>query len=932
MNISRNLKRAFLMLFLGVLLLMIPVIVSHAKKTYDFEVELKAGYNNRLLADQSAPFEITVKNNNNENFEGSLQMIVPNYGNENVMYAEDISFGPQEERTVSFLAGIIVRSKYVNVRLADKRGNVVWSELQPVDIAADRNTVVVGVLTDDFTAVSYMDRQPFISNSEIQTMLVEFDKDSFPSEAGALDIIDVIVISDFSTDLLTDAQIKALNLWIQKGGLLIVGTGSTSTKTLSGLNGNLFNATVSGKNQKLTTLGINTNGFEYLDDIPDLDKGYYYSYGYGYTYEEEYPLRDDSYDYFYYGFYDDYDQYYDADGDGLCETGSCVYGYTIDTDTGYYYDAYGNPIAPENNYLFEADAFIEDPISGAVSYKYYDERYGVVDENEDYFYKDWYEDIITKEDEVDAICMREYCNLYGFNPRWYIYEVLGITDKDELEDTFDELFGDDYEEFAKRQLYLYYFYDNYSEDRRPDLTSSVYVLPSELKLENLEVQTISVDEADDSLTIYGDTEDNNPYPLVSIINRGEGTIAVCGIDFTKNPIPKSEFAAPFFISLVESLKGKQIVFNSLEYIDRYESSYSYFKDDDSVEMLLAGTANPPVPPSIIYVSLITLYLIAIVVLYIVFAKKKKTYSLWKVYPAVAVGLSIMIFCIGFSTRLLRLNVNITTIISPDETLSKEEDYAVAIVPKSKEYVLDFSKDVSIDKTFSYSSANGLFGNYYREDEVNYETYTWAYRDEYDSTEGLISNKVALDNVVFKAESTIPSLGGGMKVGLVQNNQNGYIRPEMIKIYNNYSVDLEDVFVIVYDQVSQEYKQYYFKEIKAGENKLVSEGIYNPEYTNTYYGSSDILTSYTDQKNFEKIKGVFFGSISKDFENYLARKNIINYFIDRYYYYDNEETIMVMAFPKNSVAQKVLENKNVKINRCEVVFKQSLLEDLPLMTK
>ena len=348
-------KRIICAMMLIALLAFIPSTIVSAKPNYNFYVSLNAGYGQKVLAGYSAPFSITVTNKNANNFEGCMQLIIPGYSSNNILYEEEIALGAGETKTVQIVAGIPVPAEYVNVRMTNKRYKVLWSELQKINVSKTKNDIRVGVLSDDFSALGYMDRVHFLSDTTRYTSLVELSAADFPVNYAALDMLDVILISDFSTDLLTKEQMSALNLWVKKGGILVIGTGSTANKTLSGLYGNIINEKVTSTTSKNTTLGLATEDYSYITTMSSATNSY--------------SAFDGFYDgYYYYNFedYTDPANFWDLDGDGMNDY-IFSYGGGYD-DKGNYYDAYNNLVDPSNVYLFENNAFYSDS-NGAYHYK-----------------------------------------------------------------------------------------------------------------------------------------------------------------------------------------------------------------------------------------------------------------------------------------------------------------------------------------------------------------------------------------------------------------------------------------------------------------------------------------------------------------------------------------------------------------------------------
>ena len=193
-----NAIRTIAILSAFALLVLLPVFYLQAKQSYDFEVKLEIGLGREVMLNCGAPFNITAENKSTNSFDGYIQLIVPGYNNNNYLYEEKITLGPGEKKTVQIISGLSVPAQYVNVRFADKKHKVVWKELQDITVTKEKKDIKVGVLTDDFSALSYIDRRHFLSNPEMAITLIELNDQTLPEDYHALDTLDVILISDFS--------------------------------------------------------------------------------------------------------------------------------------------------------------------------------------------------------------------------------------------------------------------------------------------------------------------------------------------------------------------------------------------------------------------------------------------------------------------------------------------------------------------------------------------------------------------------------------------------------------------------------------------------------------------------------------------------------------------------------------------------------------
>ncbi len=240
-----------------VLIAIVALFLTGCKKQFDsndFTVSMEAGFGNQIVVGKYAPLKFDVTNNSKD-FEGTLQVIVPVSGSQNIMVEKQLSLEKNANKTVSLVIPVEVSFHKLRVCLADKKGDVIWDSFQYCSVATAFDVVRVGILSDDFNALGYMDRQR-IWETNSTTRIYQLEESLLTEDWHALQMLDVIVVSDYSTELLTDSQMKKLSMWIENGGLLIVGTGSTAKKTLSKFNGDFFSITTGELVQRNTKFGI----------------------------------------------------------------------------------------------------------------------------------------------------------------------------------------------------------------------------------------------------------------------------------------------------------------------------------------------------------------------------------------------------------------------------------------------------------------------------------------------------------------------------------------------------------------------------------------------------------------------------------------------------------------------------------------------------
>lgn len=736
-----------------------------------FDVELSYGYGNSIEIGSYAPFYVEITNNGKD-FEGSVQMIIPGKGG-NVLHEKEVSLPAGGTKTVELVGMVDQVTRQVNIRVADKKGKVIWSSLENCITLTDLNNVNVGILSDDYAALGYMDRKTFSGYSNLSTKIYELNKAGFPTDRHALDMLDVIVISDFSTDALSEQQLNALNLWVSDGGLLMVGTGSTSNKTLAALNGTVFDVEVGQLKRYSTKFGL-------------LITDYTYDYGEDYSYNS--PYNDTVYSTF-------FEQNYDAIRDAL-----------------------------EAEYM---DQFKED--------YYYDDSYDTWDEYwEDSFY-------------------------------WYCFDV---------------------------------FYKEYL-DSTGGGNNINYIKVDGMSYVEADVLELSGDLLSDSKTIVfeGEQENGSQYNLAYAFQQGDGYVLLSGIDFTKTPFSRYEGNYMLFMHWVESLIGQKCYEKATEY-EQY--TYSYYNPYDvsyAEEQLYYGSTTATVPPVLVYVLLILAYLVFILVIYLVLRSKKKTMKLWVLYPMVAAGLSLLIFCIGFSTRLYRPVVGAITVIRPNGSTSVQNTYVSVTVPGNKEYQVGFSPSQSVEYVNLDYSGYG-----YDDSEIQWDTYRIGYKYGYDSVDVSLGEQEAMGTVNF----ALNAVASDQRNILIQSDSGGF---DSLSVTNHYGCDLEDAAIIVNGEV------YVIGYMENGETVQARHLTKEKELKLGRDGLGNIMLQDETGKG---IWGLMFGSVSRIYDDYLCKSRALDGFTE-YVDRNNAPDVMFVGIPSESTSMELQGVTDYTERRVEIVY-------------
>ncbi|MDQ2087193.1 hypothetical protein RBH29_12220 [Herbivorax sp. ANBcel31] len=235
--------------------------ISHASPDEDLEISIRAGFNDVARIYSECPFYFEIENNG-EDIEGEIQIHRSLDRRTKVNYA--IPFDLPEGSRKEFVMNVPINTveKDVEVKIISENETLISTEYQFEKIIAPENPVI-GLLTDDVAGFeslynvnlsenlvtrfdgSFQSQMmspritPDSNNVKRSAEIIELDDNNFPDNEKLLGSFDIIIISDYDTNLLSSSQNDALKKWVSEGNILVIGTGENTRKVYSGLDESL---------------------------------------------------------------------------------------------------------------------------------------------------------------------------------------------------------------------------------------------------------------------------------------------------------------------------------------------------------------------------------------------------------------------------------------------------------------------------------------------------------------------------------------------------------------------------------------------------------------------------------------------------------------------------------------------------------------------
>lgn len=222
---------AVVLIMLAVSAGQLPRLELFAAADDEIRMEMKVGFDKFYKIGYTTPVYFEIENKLRD-INGEIQIEMPNRNDSITVYAMEVSLPKDSVKSFVMNIPVNVFNTKLNVNLAEGK-NVIVKKTFRVDAGSNSETFAIGVLSDSFDSIRYINKVTLDNLGNVGTKNVRLQEGSFPEDAAALKAFNVIVINDFDTSNLSKTQYDALKKWVTGGGVLVIGTGPSGNKTLS---------------------------------------------------------------------------------------------------------------------------------------------------------------------------------------------------------------------------------------------------------------------------------------------------------------------------------------------------------------------------------------------------------------------------------------------------------------------------------------------------------------------------------------------------------------------------------------------------------------------------------------------------------------------------------------------------------------------------
>jgi len=194
-------------------------------------LDVEYGYEGAAKGGRYVPLDVSIQNQKGAMLEGKLQILVMESDYEVYRYDYPVAVEAGQEQEMHLYIPMGNRSDQLFATVVDKEGQTAAQKRLQLDFSLDVPELFVGILSDTPETLTGWDRVG-VDYGMLRTRTIPFDTLNFPEDKLGLDMIDVMLITDFRIRDLSEQQSQVLIEWVRSGGVMILGTGMRVDDTL----------------------------------------------------------------------------------------------------------------------------------------------------------------------------------------------------------------------------------------------------------------------------------------------------------------------------------------------------------------------------------------------------------------------------------------------------------------------------------------------------------------------------------------------------------------------------------------------------------------------------------------------------------------------------------------------------------------------------
>ena len=197
----------------------------------DNNISIGFGYDGTVRLGRYVP--INIEYDEGKDFEGKVLIKTATLSGENYRYEYMVKIGKDDSSDFkrSYYIPLDKNAFSLLVEVYDTVDSLIAKKDMTFDYNAEISKIFIGVLSDTPDSLSFFDNVSVNKGINI-SKVINLSTQTFPEDMAGLSQLDIVLVSNYSMQDLSDKQSRALMEWVREGGIILLGTGKRANDIL----------------------------------------------------------------------------------------------------------------------------------------------------------------------------------------------------------------------------------------------------------------------------------------------------------------------------------------------------------------------------------------------------------------------------------------------------------------------------------------------------------------------------------------------------------------------------------------------------------------------------------------------------------------------------------------------------------------------------
>lgn len=233
-------------------------VTMQARSPVSMEVEY--GYDGAAKSGRFIPVRVSLVNEAVSEFKGTVRVQAMEADFDIYDYDYPVSLEGNESFQKSYDIPV-GKADILYVKLLNESGEELVRKRLKVNVSVEVAELFVGIVSDTPEKLAYLNGVG-VNYSQVRTKTFAMNQNEIPEDVSGLDLLDVLLVTNYDTGNLTEGQVNAIEEWVKRGGTLLIGTGGRADDTLAAFRSGLLETDYPSPELRSVDMGVEyaTNG------------------------------------------------------------------------------------------------------------------------------------------------------------------------------------------------------------------------------------------------------------------------------------------------------------------------------------------------------------------------------------------------------------------------------------------------------------------------------------------------------------------------------------------------------------------------------------------------------------------------------------------------------------------------------------------------